>query len=153
MFSFTCTQSHSPPPTPTHFHLLSSTPPYSHQLLSTTTHFDPIALISSPLLSIITLFSPLQLIFSPLLLTPTLVLPSPIQFKPTPAMYSLFHSFPVHIQILSPNPTYHLLFQPIFRACVLRAYLPYILRLTYLCACMFSHFTCPCGYVIHFYAL
>ena len=98
VLSFTCTQSHSPPPTPTHFHLLSSTPPYARQLLSTTTQIDPIALISSPLLSIITLFSPLQLIFSPLLLTPTLVLPTPIQFKPTPA-----HVQPLSL-ISSPHP-------------------------------------------------
>ena len=72
----------------------------------------------------------LPLMFSSLLLI----------LNPLPPMCSLFHSFPVHIQILSPNPTHHLPFQPIFGSCVLRAYVLYLP-------------VCLCGYVIHFYAL
>ena len=127
--------SHSLAPNNIHPH----PPTYSHQLLSTTTHFDPIEANSS---SFSVHCYSLPLSFCPLVFS----------LKPLLPMYCLFYSFPVNIQILSPNPTHHLLFQPIFRACFLRAYVPYVLRLTYLCACMFSRFTCPCASVIHFYA-
>ena len=74
-----------------------------------------------------------------------------LNLSPLPPMYSLSHSFPVHIQILSPNSThhlpfqfYHLLFQPLFSPCVLRVYEFYVL-------------VCLSGFVfhvpIHFYAI
>ena len=71
--------------------------------------------------------------FSPPLLFLTLLSP----------MYMLSHSFPVHIQILSPNPKHHLPFQPIFSPCVLRAYVLYVV----MCLCAFvSHVTiCLCN--------
>ena len=75
----------------------------------------------------------LTLVFSPALLFLTLLSP----------MYMLSHSFPVHIQILSPNPKHHLPFQPIFSPCVLRAYVLYVV----MCLCAFvSHVTiCLCN--------
>ena len=42
-------------------------------------------------------------------------------------MFSLSNLCPVHIQILSPNPTHHQPFQPIFSPCVLPAYMVYVL--------------------------
>ena len=51
-------------------------------------------------------------------------------------MYSLCHPFPVHIQILSPNPTHHLPFQPIFSPSVLRASVLYVP-------------VCLCAFVLH----
>ena len=57
-----------------------------------------------------------------------------LNLSPLPPMYSLSHSFPVHIQILSPNSTHHLPFQlhhlpfqPLFSPCVLRVYELYVL--------------------------
>ena len=81
---------------------------------------------------------PLPLICSPLLL---------ILF-PLPPMCSLSHPFPLHIQVFSPSPAHHLPFQPIFSPCVLSVYV-----LKHLRAHVSSCFTCPCAYVIHFYAL
>ena len=44
-------------------------------------------------------------------------------------MCSLSHPCPVHIQILSPNPTPHLRFKPIFSRCILRAYITFNVNL------------------------
>ena len=81
--------------------------------------------------------------------------PLPLKFIPVLLILSalspiciLSHPFPVHIQILSPNPTHHLPFQPIFSPCV---YVPTCF--THLCAYVPSCFTCPCACVIYFYAL
>ena len=49
-----------------------------------------------------------------------------------PPIYSLSHPFPVHIQILSPNPTHCLAFQPIFSPCVLCAYIRFNVSLFFL---------------------
>ena len=56
-------------------------------------------------------------------------------------MYSLSHPFPGYFQILSPIPTH--IYIPAF-------YVP--MYFTYLCAYRSSCFTCPCAYVVHFYA-
>ena len=95
--------SHSEPSTPTHsysfaayWHLFPLVLAYSHS-------FSPHSY-------------PLPLMFNPLLLNLSPFLP----------MYSLSHPFPVHTQILSPNPTHYLPFQPIFSLCVSRANVLYV---------------------------
>ena len=108
------THSYLLPPTPTYFHLLAPTPTYSHpiphipihshSLSPTSTHFLPTRTHFQP-------FHPFSLMFIPLLLV----------YYPSPPMCNLSHPFPVDIQILSPNPTRHLPFQPIFSPCVLHA--------------------------------
>ena len=123
---FTKPYSNSLRPTPTHFHLLSSTlihshslpfipilshlllptPIHSHTSPSTPTHSHPFPLIFSH-------SHPLPFMFSRLLC---------IKNPPTP-MHSLPHPFPAYIQIIIPNPTHHLPFQPIFGSCILRAYI------------------------------
>ena len=115
-------------------HPLPCTPTHSHQLPFTPTHFYSFLTHSY---SFSALSDPLPLMFSSLLL----ILNTPM------TMSSLSRPFPVHMQILTPNPTHHLPFQPIFSPCILHAYVLYILVCLPLC------FTCPCAYVIHFYAL
>ena len=91
-------------------------------LIPTPIHSHPLTLI----------FNPLPLMFSPFLLI----------LNPPPPMCSLSHPFPVHIQIVSPNPIYHLPFQPKFSPCVLHAYLFYVpVRL---CAFVFHVPMCLC---------
>ena len=69
---------------------------------------------------------PLPLMFGPILLN----------LSPLSPMYSLSYQFQIHNQILSLNPTHHLLFQPLFSPCVLCAYVPYVL-------------VCLCAFVFH----
>ena len=103
------------PPTLIHSQPLPSTFTYSHPLPSTPTpsptyshsfavHSHLFPLFFNPPLSFSAHCHPFPFIFSPLLLI----------LSPFPHMYSLSHPFPVHIQILSPNSTYHLPFQPMF---------------------------------------
>ena len=87
-------------------------------LLSTPTHFHSFSAHSHP-------------IPFPLILTP---------FRP---MCSLPHPFPVPIQVLSPNPTYHLPLQPIFSPCVLHVYVLYVP--VWLCAYVFHVPTYLCN--------
>ena len=133
---------HSPLlPTPIHCHPLSSTPTefhsilpqyhlfsvhshplplmFSHPFLSTPTHFYSILIQSH---SFSAHSYPLLLLFSSLLLILSPALP----------MCNLSRPFLVHIQILSPNPTHHLPFQPIFSPCVLRAYVSFNVNLFFL---------------------
>ena len=70
-----------------------------------------------------------------------------LNLSPWP-MHSLTHPF-TNIQLLLPNPTHDLPFQPIFIVPVF--YVP--MHFTYLCAYLPSRFTCPCSCVNHFYAL
>ena len=137
----TPTHSYSLLPTPTHSYSLISTSIYSHQLPlipihshllpSTPTHSYPIALTPTHFHSFLThshsfsATSTQPLMFSLLLLI----------LNPPQLMCSLSHPFPVHIQILSPNPTHHLQFQPIFSPCVLCAYISFNVSLFFL---MFS---------------
>ena len=90
------------------------------------------------------IFSLLLPMFSLLLLMLSLLL---LNLSPWP-MHSLTHPF-TNIQLLLPNPTHDLPFQPIFIVPVF--YVP--MRFTYVCAYPPSRFTCPCSYVNHFYAL
>ena len=108
----TPTYSHQLPPTPTYSHLLPPTPTHFHIFPSTRTHSHPLPLIFYPLTHMFNYSHPLPLTFSPLLLV----------LNPPPSMCSLSHPFPVHIQILSPNPAHNSPFQPIFSPCVLRAH-------------------------------
>ena len=124
--------SHLLPSTLSQSHTLSSTPTYPHSLPSTFTYSHPLApnpTHSYPPLPTLTLSYPLPplpstpthfqsfLIYShsfsahshslPLMFNPLLLILSPL-----PPMCSLSHSFSVRIQIVSPNPTHHLPFQP-----------------------------------------
>ena len=123
---------HLLPSTLSQSHTLSSTPTYSHSLPSTFTYSHPLA--PNPTHSCPPLPSPIHshllpslpsfpshfqsfLIYShsfsahshslPLMFNPLLLILSPL-----PPMCSLSHSFSVRIQIVSPNPTHHLPFQP-----------------------------------------
>ena len=135
--SSTVTYSHSLPLTPTYSKLLPPTPTHSLPLPLNSTHF-------------LAYFHPLPLILNPLLLF----------LNPSPPTCSLSHPLPVHIQILSPNPTHHLPFKPVFSPCVLRVYVlqvpvqlcafvfhvPMCLRISFLCILlpMSIYFTCFC---------
>ena len=86
-------------------HPLPCTPIYSHPLLL--------------------IFNPLPLIFGSSPPTPTHLYLSPTHLKPMPDHLQTLLAFPMHIQMLIPNPTQHLPFQPIFSPCILRAYVLY----------------------------
>ena len=117
------------PPTTIHSYLLALTPTHSH-LFAAHCHLFPLVLVHSHSFSA---HSYPLLLFSPFLLN----------LSPLPPMYSLSHSFPVRIQILSHNPTHYLSFQSIFSLCVLRAYVFYIpVRL---CAFVFHVSMCLCN--------
>ena len=119
--------SHPLPPIHIHFHLLLSTPIHSHTFPSTRTH--PL-----PLLTHSQSFSVIRSTFQhpP---TPTHVQPfSPLLIisNPPSTTCSLSCPFPVHIQILSPDPTYQLPFKPIFSPCVLRLHINFNANLFFL---------------------
>ena len=106
----TPTNSYLLPPTPTHSNLFPPTPIYSHPLPHIPIHSHSLPPTSTNFLPTDTHLQPLT--FRPLLLV----------LNPPPSMCSLSHPFPVHIQILSPNPAHNSPFQPIFSPCVLRAH-------------------------------
>ena len=101
----TPTHSHPLPPTSIYFHLLPFTPPHSHVFPFFPSHSHPLPFMFSPLLRI---------------------------SKPLTPMHSLSHPFPAHIQILLPNQTHHLPFQPMFSRCILRAYINFNVNLFFL---------------------
>ena len=111
----TATHSYPLPPTSIYPHLLLPSSTYSHPSLSTSTHSH-----TSP--STPTHLHPLPLMLSLVIL----ILNIP------PPKCSLSHPFPVHIQILSLNPTHRLAFQPIFTPCVLCAYIRFNVNLFFL---------------------
>ena len=80
------------------------------------------------------IFDQLPLIFSTFWPTPTHVYPSPTRLLPPKC--SLYHPFPVNIQVFSPSPNHHLPFQSILSPCVLRAYVFYVPA-------------CLCAFVFH----
>ena len=110
--------------------MLPPTPSHSNSFLS---HFHLFPLFSAHVHS----FSPhsyaLPLMFSPVLFI----------LSPLPPINSFSHPFKVHIQIIPPNPTQHLIFQP-----VPVFYVPTYFM--YLCAYVPLYFTCSCAYVIHY---
>ena len=155
---YTKLRSHPLPPTPIHSHPLPSTftyshilplttptPTYRHSLSPSPTHSYSLA-VHCHLFSLVLVHSHSFLAYSYLftLLFNTLLL----NLSPLPSMYSLYHPFPVHIQILLSNPTHHQPFQPIFSPCVLRVYVLYVS--VRLCTFVFHLFMCL---LIHFYAL
>ena len=87
------------------------------------THFHPLPLtLINP--------HPFSLVYRPLPFIPTLFQPTPTHVQTTRTHFkpicSLSHPLLVHIQILSPNPSLYLRFQPIFSPCVLDAYTFYV---------------------------
>ena len=111
----TATHSYPLPPSSIYPHLLLPSPTYSHPLLSTPTHSH-----TSP-------STPTHPHLLPLMLSLLILI-----LNIHPPIYSLSHPFPVHIQILSPNPTHCLAFQPIFSPCVLCAYIRFNVSLFFL---------------------
>ena len=86
----------------------------SQPLPPTSTHSRPLPLIFRPLPSIFSFLAKSHSFSDH---------PYPLlNLSPLPPMTSLYHSFPVHFQMFSSNPTQHLPFQPIFSPYVLRSY-------------------------------
>ena len=129
------THSDSLPPTATNFHLLPSTPIHSHPLplISILSHLlSPTPIHSQTFPFTPTHWHPFPLIFShshplPFTFSPLLRI-----LKPLTPMHSLSHPFPAHIQILLPNLTHHVPFQPMFSRCILRAYINFNVNLFFL---------------------
>ena len=124
------TYSHPLPPTLIHSHPLPFTPTRFH-LFAAHCNLFPLSLAHSHSFS--AHCYPLPHMFSPLLLS----------LSSLPPMYSLSHPFPVHIQILSPNPIHKLPIQAISSPCVLRAYVLYV-RVRF-CAFVFHVPMCLCN--------
>ena len=102
---------HSNPllPTITYSHPLLPTSTYSYSLPSSPYYTQPLPLIFNPLKLILSHSRPLPLMFSSLLLF----------WNPYQPMRSIFHPFPVHVQIFSSHSTHYLPFQPIFSPFIL----------------------------------
>ena len=113
-------------------------PTHSHLLISTTTNFHSFL---TNYHSFLAYSHPLPLMF----LTVVLILSPPSSIR------SFSHPFPVHIQILSSNPTHHLPFQPI--PAHIQSMFYVLSCFTYLCAYVSSSSMCSFAYGFLFHAL